>query len=106
MGNRNFRYKVDESLVRIFILQRVALPLSLPALFLLIYDKPDLVFLSRSSLLAACAHLFPHQRSSLHPDLDIRTAFIPPRRYRQASLVLLFFNYLTPLSSSPFYPMG
>src|SRR6266446_754700 len=34
------------SLVRIFILQRVALPLSLPALFLLIYDKLDLVFLS------------------------------------------------------------
>lgn len=42
-----------------FIFQRVALPLSLTALFLLIYDKLDLVFLSRSLLLAAPAHTSP-----------------------------------------------
>ena len=69
------------SLLRIFILQRVVLPLSLPALFLLIYDKLDLVFLSRFSFLAASAHPPPRQRSPQHSNIDFRSACIPPRRH-------------------------
>ena len=93
VGIYKFPLKGQCALVRIFILQRVALPLSLPALSLLIYDKPDLVFLSRSPFLAPCAHPSPRQRSSQHSNLVLPSACIPPRRLRQASLVSILLLY-------------
>lgn len=52
VGNTNFLYKVSAADLGY---PSFAVP-SLPALFLLLYDKPHLVFLSRSLFLATRAH--------------------------------------------------
>lgn len=53
----------------------------------LIYDKPDLVFLSLVLYSSLPALTSPRQRSPIHSNLGIWSACIPPRRLRQTSLV-------------------
>ena len=60
VGNTNFLYKVSAAdFGQNFQPATSCAAPSLPALFLLIYDKPDLVFLSRSPFLPTRAHPFP-----------------------------------------------
>src|SRR6267154_581993 len=63
-------------------------------------------------LSSASAHRSPRQRSPQHSNLGIRSACIPPRRHRQASLVsaLLYpsnnLSNLTPLIPWDKLPLG